>query len=1073
MQNRKKPQNEAGMIAWFARNGVAANLLMLVVAVAGVVSLMTVKRELFPQFSLDMITVSVPYLGASPEEMEEAVIVRIEEAIQGLDGIKQVRSTAVENMGSVVIEVRRGYNLAKVKEQVKTRVDAISTFPEQTERPIVDEVLLNRDTIWVSLYGDTDERALKEMAVRLRDELVEISGISQVEVQGVRDYEISIEVSEHRLRSHGLTFDEVVNAVRGESLDLPGGTLRTRAGEISVRTKEQDYRGVEFERIVLRQHPDGGRLLLEDVATVRDGFVDQPILNRFNGKPCAFVLVQEVGDENPLEISAKVYEYVDEVRERWVPEGIEIVAWGDGSFYLQDRLDLLINNGLIGFVLVFLSLALFLRPSLAVFVSIGIPVSFLGTFAIAPFIGVSINLISLFAFILVLGIVVDDAIVVGESVFSEYQQSEPGVDAAIRGTHRVSTPVTFAVLTTMVAFLPVFFLPGLMGKFFVMIPAVVIPTLAFSLIQSKLVLPYHLTLCRVGDRSGRSHLNVFSRFQRAFSDRLEHFIHNRYAPFAQRMIHFRYLVFAGFVAMLLLSIGLVGAGWVRSVWFPNVPSDFIMVDLEMAPGTNIEQTNATVEIIENTLLEVAKAEQERTGFNPVQHYGTMVGYAVSTGGPSVGTYNSGSHLASIVVEMGKSELRDSSAFQVSTLWRDQIGTLPGVRRLVFHASASGPTGLPIDIRLTGRDFGQLKAASLAIQERLKQYDGIFDIRDTYAEGKQEVKVYARENARALGVTAASLGSQVRSAFYGAEAQRIQRGKHDVRVMVRLPENERQSLGSLQQMRIRTGDGREIPIAEVAELEYGFGYPTISRVDRKRVIQIQADADKDVANLTDINAELYETVLPELLRDYPGVVSVKDGEAKDQAEVIPVLMAGAILVLVAIYALIAVPFKSYLQPLIVILVVPFGVGGAIAGHFLTGQELSVLSFLGIIALTGVVVNDSLVLVDCVNQLIREQGMPMHEAVWRGAVTRFRPILLTSVTTFVGLIPILLERSLQAQFLIPMATSLSFGVLFATFITLMLVPCSYLILEDIQRLLTWMFGRWWRGFKALFGVTRGAA
>lgn len=1050
------------MIAWFAKNGVAANLLMLVMVVGGCASLYSLKRELFPQFSLDMITVSVPYRGAAPEEVEEAVIVRIEEAIEGIDGIKEVHSTAVENMGAVSIVVQKGYELAKVKEQVKSRVDAITTFPLETERPIIDEVLIDRDTIWVSIFGNTDERSLKELAERARDDITDLPGISQVKVKGVRDYEISIEVSEHDLRKYGITFNDVVSVVRGHSLDLPGGLIRSVGGEIQVRTKEQAYTGRDFESIVLLHHPDGAQVFLKDVAKVNDGFAEQNVITRFNGKPASMILVQEVGRENPLEISESIYKYVEDSRKTWLPDGVEMVAWGDSSFYLQGRLELLVNNGLIGFVLVLLSLALFLRPSLAMFVAIGIPVSFLATFMIAPFIGLSINLLSLFAFILVLGIVVDDAIVVGESVFTEFQRNGPGVESAIKGTHLVSTPVTFAVLTTMVAFLPVFFLPGLLGKFFLSIPMVVIPTLAFSLVQSKLVLPYHLSLCNVGDKSGRKKLNLFSRFQRAFSDHLENFIVNKYGPFVQKVIHFRYLATAVFVVVFILTFAMVAAGWVRFVQFPNVPSDFIYVELELPQGTPIAETKRAMNRIENALNEISDETIAKTGYDPILHRGVFIGYGAFSGGPNVGTFVSGSNVGSVIVELSKSELREANAYDVSKQWRKKIGEIPGARKLIFQASASGPVGLPINIRLTGRDFTQLKAASLAIQDRLKQYDGLFDIRDTYAEGKREVKIHLKDNSESLGVTAASLAMQVRNAFYGAEAQRIQRGKHDVRVMIRYPESERKSLLNLNRMRIRTVDGREIPISEVAELDMGYGYPMISRVDGKRVINIQADANKDIANPTDINAELYDDILPKILEDYPGVTSVKDGEAKDFEELLPVLVGGIIMVLVAIYALLAVPFRSYTQPLIVIFVVPFGVSGAILGHFVTGQDLSILSFLGIIALAGVVVNDSLVLVDYINKQ-RASGMPLHEAVWRGGVARFRAILLTSITTFVGLVPILMERSLQAQFLIPMATSLSFGVLFATFITLILVPCSYLILEDMSRLWDLLFGTWLRGIK----------
>ena len=1053
------------MIAWFAKNGVAANLLMLLMVVGGGVSLYFLKRELFPQFSLDTVTVSVVYRGAAPEEVEEAVLIRIEEAIEGIDGIKEVHSTAVENLGIVSISVEKGYDLAKVKEQVKSRVDAITTFPEETERPIVDEVLIDRDTIWISLYGNTDERSLKELAERVRDELAAMSGISQVEVKGVRDYEISIELSEEQLRKYGITFDDVVRVVKVDSLDLPGGLIRSEGGEIQIRTKEQDYTGKDFESMVLLQQPDGGKIYLKDVATVSDGFVDQTMITRFNGKPASLILVQEVGSENPLEISKMVYEYVENASKNWLPEGIEMVAWGDSSFYLQGRLELLINNGMIGFALVLLSLALFLRPSLAFFVAIGIPISFLATFMIAPFIGLSINLLSLFAFILVLGIVVDDAIVVGESAFTEFQRSGPSVESAIRGTHLVSTPVTFAVLTTMVAFLPVFFLPGLLGKFFAAIPMVVIPTLAFSLIQSKLVLPYHLSLCRVGDKKGRKKLNPLSRLQRAFSDSLERFIENVYGPFIKKIIHYRYLTLAIFVCIFIMSVVIVVSGIIRFVQFPNVPSDFIFVQLEMSEGTSIGETEKAMARIEDALGEISKEEIAKTGSDPIKYQGVFIGYSAFSGGPNPGTYTSGSNIAGIIVELAKSEIRDSSAFDVSEIWRDKIGEIPGARKLLFQASASGPVGLPVNIRLTGRDFKELKAASLEIQERLKKFEGLHDIRDTYSEGKQEIKIHLKDNAESLGINAASLGSQVRNAFYGAEAQRVQRGKHDVRVMIRYTESERRTLKSLNNMRIHTPDGREIPISEVADLEVGYGYPAINRIDGRRVINIEADANKDIANTTDINTELYDDILPEILKKYPGVTPMKDGEAKDFEELLPVLIGGMIMVIVMIYALLAVPFRSYLQPLIVISVVPFGIAGAILGHFYRDQDLSILSFLGIIALAGVVVNDSLVLVDYMNKL-REEGVPFHEAVWKGGVARFRAILLTSITTFVGLVPILSERSLQAQFLIPMATSLSFGVLFGTFITLILVPCVYIILEDVTRIWNLLFGSWWRGLTGGF-------
>ncbi len=1061
------------MIAWFTRNGVAANLVMLLLVTGGIASYLTVKRELFPQFSLDIVTVRVPYLGASPEEVEESVVVRIEEAIQGVDGIKEISSSAQEGYGSVTATVDKGFDIAKIKDEIKTRVDAITTFPVDTERPIVDEPLIPKEVIRVSVFGDASEREIKKIADRVRDELVELDGISQVEVQGVRDYEISIEVSENTLRNYNLTFDQVVQAVRGSSIDLPGGLIKADGGEISLRTKEQAYVGNDFRSIVLLTNPDGAKLTLGEIATIKDGFADQDIITKFNGKLAAIVLAKEVGDENPLEISKQVYEYVEEANQKWVPDGVQLEAWSDSSFYLQGRIDMLVENGVAGFILVLLTLAIFLRPSLAFFVAIGIPVSFLATIAIAPAVGITVNLLSLFAFILVLGIVVDDAIVVGESVFTEFQNGGPGVESAVRGAKLVSMPVTFAVITTAVAFVPVFFLPGMIGKFMYVVPMVVIPTLMFSLVQSKLVLPYHLSLCNVGDKGGRESLNALSRLQRRFSDGMERFIKNKYMPLLSKALKFRWLTLSIFISALMISFALVILGVVRFVFFPNVPSDYIFLELKMAEGTPIFETRKAMTRIEAALEEISSEQIDLGNIDPVKNKALFLGYSVLAGGPGPAAFNSGGNIGSMILELSKAELRDSNADEIARKWREKVGEIPGARKLNFVSNASGPVGLPVDIRLTGRDFKSLKAASLEIQDELKQFEGLLDIRDTYAEGKRELKMTLKENARSLGISANDLGRQVRYAFYGAEAQRVQRDRDDLRVMVRYPKEERESLGNLESMRIVAPNGARIPISEVADVEYGVGYPSIARLDRQRIINVQADADKNVVNSDKIAIALYgkypgdpNSILSSVLEKYPGVTPIKGGEAKDMEESIPAMIGGGVLVLVLIYALLAIPFKSYLQPLIVISVIPFGIGGAIYGHlfnfqnFGTPQDLSLLSLLGIIAMSGVVVNDSLVLVERINRLRRE-GMPLFEAVHVGGSQRFRAIILTSITTFVGLVPILMEKSLQAQFLIPMATSLAFGVLFATFITLLLVPSAYLILEDIVALFKW----WWRGLRRL--------
>jgi len=1042
------------MIAWFARNGVAANLVMLVIIVGGLVSLRMTKVELFPQFSLDTVIVRVPYLGAAPEEVEEAVVIRIEEAIQAIDGIKEIRSIAREGYGEVQAEIRKGADLTRVKDDIKARVDAISTFPAETERPIVEEMLIQRDVLWLAVYGDAGEATLKEISEKIRDELTMKEGISQAFVQGVRDYEISVEVSEKSLRKYGLTFQEVVDAIQANSIDLPGGSIRTRGGEILLRTNHQAYLGTEFERLVLLSHPDGTNIKVGDVATVVDGFTDDPMITRFNGKPASLILVREVGSENPLRISSQVNEYVNELRQAWLPRGMEVSIWGDSSFYLQGRINMLLENGLYGLLLVLLTLSLFLRPSLAVFVALGIPVSFLGTFLVGPFIGVTINLLSLFAFILVLGIVVDDAIIVAESSFTEFQKNGPGIESSIRGAHRVATPVTFAVLTTIVAFFPVFWLPGQLGKFFEAIPFIVIPTLLFSLVQSKLVLPYHLSLCRVGDRKQREKLTILLHLQRRVADGLEAFVEKIYRPVLRACLHRRYLTLSGFLAIGILCIGFMIGGWVNFSPFPSVPSDFIQVDLTLPEGSSIDQTEKAIDRLNRALQEIRREDIEAGKGDPLLHHTFLVGF---------GEDANATNRAFALVELSKSEVRDSDADEIADRWREKIGAIPGARKLIFNASAGPPSGLPIDIRLTGPDFNDLRSAAREIREELETYRGVFDVRDTFAEGKKEINLRLKEEAALLGLTSATLGSQVRSAFFGAEAQRIQRGRHDVRVMVRYPMEERTSQGALENMRIRAPGGSAVPISEVAELNLDEGFPTITRIDRQRVINIQADVDKDVAGFKDINERIYgaqgkffgksekkeSSIIEKIERNYPGVTLVKGGEAKDWEETKASLYGGVILVAFLIYSLLAIPFRSYLQPFLVMAAIPFGVTGAILGHMVTGQSVSLLSLLGIIALSGVVVNDSLVLVDYVNRQ-RRDGLPMMVAVWESGAARFRPIVLTSLTTFVGLIPILLERSLQAQFLIPMATSLGFGILFATSITLILVPAIYLIMEDMIRI-----------------------
>ena len=1045
------------MINWFARNGVAANLLMLIICVGGLGSMFfATKVELFPEFSMDTITVRVPFRGAAPEEVETNVVKRIEERIQDLEGIKKITSSATEGLGAVHVEVESDYDARKLLDDIKVRVDAIDTFPEEAEKPVVEEMLIRREVVAVAVYGDVDEVGLKRMAEEVRDELLMTEGITQVEISGIRDYEIAIEVSEDALRRYGLTFDEVVQAVRRSSLDLPGGRIKTGGGEILLRTMGQAYVGDEFENLVLLTAPDGTHIRLGDVAAVVDGFEDTDLYTIYNDKPAVMLTVFEVGAQSPLTISDLVKRYVAEKQDR-MPPGMHIDYWRDSSYYLWGRLNMLIENGVIGLLLVFVVLTLFLRPSLAVWVTLGIPISFLGTFLVMPWLDVSLNLISLFGFILVLGIVVDDAIVVGESVFTTFQREGPGVDSAIRGTKAVSIPVTFAVLTTAVAFTPLLDLPGFLGKFVYAIPMVIIPTLLFSLLESKLILPYHLSLCKVGDRH-REKINGFQRMQRAISDGLERHIDVHYRPVLKACLNHRYLTLSGFTGLLILTLALMAGGWVRQVEFPNVPSDYIAVRLVLPDGASATSTEAALDRIREALREVMDQSKAAGRDNPIENIKVTLGQTSFTGGPQGASMsNLSSNVGEVVVELRKSENLppEDSAIKLANRWREAVGVIPGVRELTFNAVAAGGQGSPVDVQVSGGSLAQLRSFANELKEKLAHYDGIYDIRDNLADSQKEIKLDIKPSAEMIGLSRGELGNQVRQAFFGAEAQRIQRGRDDVRVMVRYPEAERKSIGDLERMRIRTPDGREVPFSEVADAELGRGYAAITRVDRERVVNIYADADKDRIDLEAVNRELQETVVPELLKEYPGLRASFEGEAREVRESNSVLFSNAILVLFAIYALLAIPFKSYLQPFIVMCVIPFGLCGAVGGHVFmglfheSGMPISRLSLFGMLALAGVVVNDSLVLVDYINQQ-RRRGVPLKDAIREAGAARFRPILLTSLTTFVGLTPILLEKSLQAQFLIPMAVSLSFGIIFATFITLLLVPAVYLILEDIKNL-----------------------
>lgn len=1029
------------MIEWFTRNGVAANLLMLVIMVGGITAMFGIDIKFFPSVKLDAVTTTVVYPGASPEEVERSIVMPIEDALQGIEGVKRITASAAEGLGLVTCEVVAGQKVRDIKEEVKARVDRVTALPGEAEKPDTREMTFEEDVLLLAIHGDADEQTLKRLAEHVRDDLLRIDGISTYSMLGVRDYEITVEVTQEALARYELSFDEVVAAIRRASLDLPGGTVRAEGGEILLRTRQQRYRGGEFQNIVVRTGVDGSVLRLGDVATIRDAFVDADVYAHFDGKPAAFINLYAVGRETPFDISKKARDYIAS-EQASLPAGIQITAIADGSYYLKGRLQMMIKNGGFGLLLVFLVLALFLRPTLALFVAAGIPVSFLGTLFVMPHLGLSINMLTLFAFILVLGIVVDDAIVVGESVFTEIRQNGPGASSAIRGAHRVAMPVTFAILTSVVAFIPLVVVPGFTRAFFAAIGLVVMATLLWSLVQSKLVLPYHLSLCKVGEGRG-----FFSKAQVAIANGLERFIDRVYRPLLALALRFRYLSLLAFVAIFALTISLVTTQRVNFVDFPNIPSDYILTQIEMPLGTPAAQTSAVMADIRRSLKDTNQAFMDDGKLDSVDHEVSVVGANMAD--------TEGSHLGFMIVELPKMEGRDVPATIFAEAWRERIGEIPGIKSLQMISTAKLDENKPFEYQLVGEEFDRLLAATSEIKQKLREYRGVFDVSDNYSEGKREMLIHVKPEAEQLGVSAASLARQVRNAFHGAEAQRLIRGREEIKVMVRYPRAQRASIGHLERMRVRTATGVDIPFTEVAELEPAAGIPMILRSDRDRAVKITADAHRERVNVVDLNRTMAKEEIPAILERYPGVEVSLEGEAKNNAELFESIKFNALLALFVIYILLAIPLKSYLQPLIVMSVIPFGLVGAVFGHYFTGQDLSLLSMFGLVALTGVVVNDSLVLVDYINRerlgVDREgQGRPVLSAVWEAGARRFRPILLTSLTTFVGLVPILLERSLQAQIVIPMATSLAFGILFATAITLFLVPILYLIQNDVMRL-----------------------
>jgi multidrug efflux pump subunit AcrB len=1025
-----------GPLAWFAGNHVAANLLMLLIICAGLLTILTIKVEFFPEMSLDWITVTVPYLGASPT------------------------SSASEGAGMIFVEVEEYADSQEVLDDIKAEVDRIITFPEETEKPIIAEIVTRYEVITIVLYGDISEKTLKKLADRVRDDLTALENISQVDVAGVRPYEISIEVSEKNLRRYGLSFDTVSRAIRQSSLDIPAGSVKTEGGEILVRTEGQKYYGPEFEKIIVLTKTDGTKVRLGDITTVKDDFADVDLYSRFDGKRAALVKVFRVGNQGALDVADTVRNYIKE-KKHTLPEGISIATWEDSSVVLRSRIDLLRRNAYLGLTLVFICLTLFLNIRLAFWTTMGIPISFLGAFWLMPRFGISLNMISLFAFIMSLGLVVDDAIVVGENIFAYRRRGMSRLEAAIKGVKEMSAPVIMAVLTTVFAFLPLLYIIGIMGKILRVIPIVVISVLMVSLVEALLILPAHLSA--KGFSTKIKIFNYIDKIQIRTEQRLEAFVNGPFADFVIHSVKWRYVTLSVGLAIFIITLGYIAGGYMKIVFIDPVEADNMVATLAMPRGTPVKQTEQITKKIEKAVEQVRREFDANRPDKPsiIKHVATTIGdQPASRGGGPVRGIPTGSaaHLAEVNVELLGGEERDVSSVKLKNRWRDLVGEIPGVSSLTFFSEIFS-AGEAINVELSHQNFDKLLLAVERLKSILREYAGVGDIADSFEPGKAELKLELKDAGRTLGLTLSDMARQVRQGFYGEEAQRIQRGRDDIRVMIRYPEEERKSLADIENMRIRLPDGTEIPFKTVAEVKYGRGYATIRRADRRRVVNVTADVDIALANAGEINKDLDRNVLPNLMREYTGLQYRFAGEERERSESFSSLYVTFPLAMMAIYGLLAVQFRSYAQPLIVMSAIPFGIVGAVIGHvlmgfvFMTKFNLGLLSMFGIVALSGVVVNDSLILIDLINRE-RKSGIELDQVVRDCATRRFRPIMLTTLTTFFGLVPMMLERSLQARFLIPMAISLAFGVMFATLITLFLVPSLYMILEDIKNRI---FGR----------------
>ncbi len=1019
---------EKGPIAWMARHSVAPNLLMFVLLVGGFYMSVTIKQEVFPEFDLDTVTITVPYPGASPEEVEQGVILAIEEAVRGVNGVEEVTATAREGAGIVSAELEEGADEQRIYQEIQQEVDRVTTLPEETESPEVVLSTRRRQVVDLAVYGDADETVLRDLAERVRDRLLQSPEITQIDIVPDRTFEVSIEVPLENLRAYGLTLEAIADKIGRASVETPGGSVKTAGGEILLRMRERRDWAQEFGEIPIVTSASGTELRVRDLGRVSDTFEETYQQFTYNGMTAVGLDVYRVGTQTPISVSDSVRNALEEA-EGILPPGVNVDITHDRSDIYRQRLHLLLKNGFMGLTLVLVILTVFLEHKLAFWVTMGIPISFLGAFLFLPGMDITVNMISMFAFIIALGIVVDDAIVVGENVFEYRQEGMNLLEAAIKGARDVALPVTFSILTNIVAFAPLAFIPGFMGKVFSLIPRVVGAVFAISLVESLFVLPAHLAHSK---RTSATPLGrAVHRFHNRISGSISLVIEHRFGPLLDLVLRLRYLTIATALAIVILVGGYVGSGRMGMVLMPKVEGDEVDATAVLPYGSPL----ARLEEVRDTLVNSLHQLTEQNGGD------TLLDGIVA---------EINDNRISVTGFLTAPDVRPISTARVTELWRDDVGLIEGLESIRFQSDRRGPgSGKALTIELAHRDIDVLDRASTALAESLAQFGNVTDIDDGYTPGKQQLDFKMLAEGRSMNLTAAQVARQLRGSFYGAEALRQQRGRNEVKVMVRLPKEQRVSEYDIESFIVQTPNGKEVPLGQITKVERGRAYTVINRRDGRRTVSVTADVTPQ-SETEQVMATAQDTIMPDLIKLHPGLTYSFQGKQEDMRESLASLRSGFFLAILGIYALLGIPFRSYSQPLIVMTSIPFGIIGAVIGHLIMGYSLSVISMMGVIALSGVVVNDALVLIEYANRQ-RQKGASARKAIHMAGVRRFRPVLLTTITTFGGLAPMIFETSRQARFMIPMALSLGYGILFATLVTLLVVPCLYLVVEDAKNLL----------------------